>query len=453
MTVFANTQQAQQSFWHPMAHPASVRQSAVTRIVSGEGVYVTDDKGQRMVDGVAGLWNVNLGHNRPEIKAAIMHQLDELAYYQSFDGVSHPRVEELSARLSAMLAPEQMARVMLSSGGSDAVETALKVSRQYWKLVGEPERTRFISLRQGYHGTHFGGTSINGSLVFRRNYEPLLPGCIQIDAPWPYRNPWNAGGEELGALCAAQLEREILAQGPDTVAAFIAEPVQGAGGVIVPPANFWPLVRAVCDKYGVLLIADEVVTGFGRSGNMFGCRGWGVSPDIICLAKGITSGYIPLGATLVNQRIAGAFEQNGNFTGALMHGYTYSGHPVACAAALVCLDLVEREQIPANAAKQGDYLLQALKPFEQKFAAVGEVRGKGLMLALDLVSDKASREPVDPMDGFANQIARVARAHGAMVRPVGTKIILSPPLTIQLPELDILVNALDTAFSQTAPVR
>jgi adenosylmethionine-8-amino-7-oxononanoate aminotransferase len=262
-------------FWHPMLHPNEMKQREPIRIVRGDGCHVFDDQGRKLVDGVAGLWNVNVGHNRPEIKQAIVSQLDELEYFQLFDGISHPRAEELSATIIDMLKQEDMARVSFSSGGSDAVETALKLARQYWRVCGQPDRTKFISLKQGYHGVHFGGASVNGNTVFRRNYEPLLPGCFHVETPWLYRNPFTEDPEELAQICAQMLEREILFQSPDTVAAFIAEPIQGAGGVIVPPASYWPLIRAVCDKYGVLLIADEIVTGFGRSGSMFGSRLWG----------------------------------------------------------------------------------------------------------------------------------------------------------------------------------
>ncbi|MEQ6291557.1 aspartate aminotransferase family protein [Vogesella sp. GCM10023246] len=434
-------------FWHPMLHPNEMQRREPIRIVRGDGCHVYDDKGHQLVDGVAGLWNVNVGHNRTEIKQAIMNQLDELEYFQLFDGISHPRAEELSATIIDMLKPEGMARVAFSSGGSDAVETALKLARQYWRVKGQPDRTKFISLKQGYHGTHFGGASVNGNTVFRRNYEPLLPGCFHVETPWTYRNPFTEDPEELAKICAQMLEREIQFQSPDTVAAFIAEPIQGAGGVIVPPASYWPLIREVCDKYGVLLIADEIVTGFGRSGSMFGSRLWGVAPDIMCLAKGISSGYVPLGATVVNQRVADAFAANADFGGAIMHGYTYSGHPVACAAAIANLKIVREENLPANAAAQGEYLLSKLKPFADKYAAVGEVRGKGLMVALDLVVDKTTREPVDPMGGYANRVAEIAREHGVLVRPVGTKIILSPPLVIQQPQIDTIVAALEAGFA------
>ena len=434
-------------FWHPMLHPNEMKVRAPIRIVRGDGCHVFDDTGRKLVDGVAGLWCVNVGHNRPEMKKAISEQLDQLEYFQLFDGLSHPRAEELSNVLMDFLAPEGMRRVFYSSGGSDAVETALRLARQYWKVAGQPDRTKFISLKQGYHGTHFGGASVNGNTVFRRNYEPLLPGCYHVETPWLYRNPFTNDPEELAHICAEMLEREIIFQSPDTVAAFIAEPIQGAGGVIVPPASYWPLVRKICDKYGVLLIADEVVTGFGRSGEMFGSRLWGVKPDIMCLAKGITAGYFPLGATVVNDRIFQAFDANADFSGAIFHGYTYSGHPVGCAAALAALKIVKDENLPANAAKVGEYLLNGLKPLVDKYAAVGEVRGKGLMMALDLVTDKKTREPIDPMSGYANKVAEIARENGVMVRPVGTKIILSPPLVLKEEHADVIISALDAGFA------
>ena len=435
-------------FWHPMAHPNEMKQRDPIRIVRGDGCYVYDDSGKQMVDGVAGLWNVNVGHNRKEVKDAIKNQLDELEYFQLFDGLTHPRAEELSNLLIAMMQPEGMSRIIYSSGGSDAVETALKVARQYWKLKGQSDRTKFISLKQGYHGTHFGGASVNGSTVFRRNYEPLMPGCYHVETPWLYRNPFTQDPEELAQICAQALEREIVFQSPDTVAAFIAEPIQGAGGVIVPPASYWPLIREVCDKYDVLLIADEVVTGFGRSGSLFGSRLWGVKPDIMCLAKGISSGYIPLGATAFNERIESAFNRNNDFTGAIMHGYTYSGHPVACAAGIASLNIVLKENLTQNAANVGAYLLEKLNLFPERFDAVGEVRGKGLMIALDLVRNKSTKESIDPSNGYANRIAEVARENGVMVRPVGTKIILSPPLTLNESQADKIVAALEIGFTE-----
>lgn len=433
-------------FLHPMAHPKMSRDNPPQIIHEGDGVYVTDIDGRRMVDGVGGLWNVNLGYNRPEIKQAIIDQLDKLPYYSSFGTTAHPTGIEFASRLIDMMKPEKMARIFFSSGGSDAVETALRLARQYWKVVGQRDRTKFISLQFGYHGTHFGGASVNGNNYYRRNYEPMLPGCFHIEAPWLYRNPFTDDPVKLGQVCAEMLDREITHQGPDTVAAFIAEPVQGAGGVIVPPENYWPLIREVCDKHGVLLISDEVVTGFGRTGTMFGARTWGVAPDMMTMAKGINSGYIPLGATSINERMADAFLNNDNEFGRIMHGYTYSGHPIACAAGLATIDIIEQENIPTNAGKQGDYFLERLLPFKERFKSVGDVRGKGLMVGIEMVADKKTKEPKDP--AFGIQVAEVAKAEGAMVRAAGNKIILSPPLVIEEEELDVIVNALDIAFSE-----
>ena len=235
---------------HPMGHIAAVEKSNPLIISSGEGVYVTDIDGNRMVDGVGGLWNVNLGYDRKEIRDAIKAQVDKLPYYSIFNGTANEVSIELAAKLVGLTQPEKMARAFFTSGGSDSIETALRLARVYWKAVGQRDRFKFISLRGGYHGTHFGGASINGNTPFRRNFEPMLPGCFHVEAPYLYRNQYTQDPEELGAICAKMLENEILFQGPDTVAAFIAEPVMGAGGVIVPPSNYWPLVREVCDKGG-----------------------------------------------------------------------------------------------------------------------------------------------------------------------------------------------------------
>ena len=268
-----------------------------------------------------------------------------------------------------------------------------------------------------------------------------------LDTPWLYRNPWDCRDPEaLTAHCIRQLEDQIALLGAQTIAALIAEPVQGAGGVIVPPADYWPRLREVCDRHGILLIADEVVTGFGRSGCMLGSRGWGVAPDILCLAKGITAGYIPMGATLFNQRIVDGIENGPGFSSMIMHGYTYSGHPTACAAALAVLDIVEAEDLPGNAARVGAQLLEQLQSLTERFDIVGEVRGKGLMIAVDLVADKATRQPLDPAGGQPLRIADEVRRAGVLVRPIGNKIVLSPPLTLTSDEAGLIVSALEAAL-------
>ncbi|WP_236184687.1 aminotransferase class III-fold pyridoxal phosphate-dependent enzyme [Pseudomonas protegens] len=440
---------AEKKFWHPMSSSAPAHRAKTLIIASGDGNYVTDIDGQRLLDGVGGLWNVNVGHNRPSVKAAIAAQLDELAYYQSFDGIAHPRLYDLSERLVSMFAQEDMARVLFSSGGSDAVETALKMARQYWIACEQPGRTRFLSLRNGYHGVHMGGTSVGGNDVYHHNHGQLLGGCHLLDTPWLYRNRWGCRDpQQLTEHCISQLEEQIAACGAETIAALIAEPVQGAGGVIVPPENYWKRLREVCDRHGILLIADEVVTGFGRTGCMLGSRGWGVAPDILCLAKGITAGYIPLGATVFNRRVADGIENGAGFSNVIMHGYTYSGHPTACAAALAVLDIVESEDLPGNAAQVGAQLLQQLQPLCERYEVVGDVRGKGLMIALDLVADKYTRQPLDPASDHAARIADETRRAGVLVRPVGNKIILSPPLTLTSDEAGLMVSALESALDR-----
>ena len=433
--------------WHPMAHPQAMRDAPPDIIVRGEGSWIWDVDGHKLVDGVGGLWSANLGFGRREIRDAIVAQLDELAFYNIFRGTTHPRAIELAERMVGFMAQDDVGAVFFSNGGSDAVEGALKLARQYWKVRGQGDRTKFIALRQGYHGVHFGGMSVNGNTSFRRAYEPLLPGCFHVDTPWLYRNPYSDDPTKLAEICAQQLEREIVFQGPDTVAAFIAEPVQGAGGVIVPPANYWPLLREICDRHGVLLIADEVVTGFGRTGSMFGTRLWGVKADLWCLAKGISSGYVPLGATAISSKVAQVFDKSDPALGAISHGYTYSAHPVAAAAALATLDILEREDVVGNAGREGEYLLARLREIGARSRLVGDVRGIGLMVCLELVADKTTKAPFPRGAKEVAQVARDAYRRGAMVRTSGANIILSPALTIARAQIDLLCDALDAALT------
>jgi putrescine aminotransferase len=434
-------------FWHPRQHPAAAVEWPVVRIARGSGCFVYDDLGRPLLDAVASLFNVNVGHGRAEIIEAITRQLGELEYHPIFAGFTHARAEELSATIVDMLATEDMCRVVFGSGGSDAVETALMLARQYWKVLGRSERTKFIALKQSYHGSHMGGSALTGNTIYRRSYEPLLAGVFHVESPWIYRNPFTQDPQELGRLCAQLLEREIVFQGPETIAAFIAEPVQATGGIIVPPSNYWPLVREVCDRYGVLLIADEVVTGFGRTGQMFGSRGWSTKPDIMCFGKGISSGYLPLGATVFNRRIERAFLENPDAVGTWMHGYTYSGHPVVCAAAMANLSILVQDDLAANSARQGAYLLERLQSLVQRFEIVGDVRGKGLLVGIDLVKDRKTREPVDPASGYATALVAAIREAGVLVRSLGNRLAIAPPLIIQREEVDTIVAAVERAIA------
>jgi hypothetical protein len=433
--------------WHPMGHPGELRRNAPRIITGAEGVHIIDIDGNRAVDAMAGLWNVNLGYSNAAVKRAIAEQLERLPYYSAFAGSSTDVAIELSWELRQWAKPEGMGRAFFTSGGSDSVETALRLARQYHKLRGEPARSKFLSLKKGYHGTHFGGASVNGNARFRTAYEPLLPGCFHLPAPWTYRNPF---GEDDPARLAQKIlavaEDEIAFQDPSTIAALIMEPILGAGGVIVPHESFMPGIRELCDRHGIVLIADEVITGFGRTGDWFGTRHWGVRPDMMTTAKAITSGYFPFGAVMVSEAMAEVFESDETDAAFIGHGYTYSAHPAGAAAALACLAETRRLKLDENAAARGAQLFAGLERLKERHALVGDVRGgHGLMAALEFVTDRASREPVPAQSVL--DIQRATFEAGAMVRPLGNCIVLSPPLTCTAEDIDTILAALEAGIS------
>jgi len=434
--------------WQPMTHPAESRRNPPKVIVGGEGVEIIDIDGRRILDALAGgLWNVNLGYSCEPIKRAIANQLDELPYHSAFRGTVSASTVELSHEIIEWTKPEGMARAFFTSGGSDSVETALRLARQYHKVRGDSSRTKFISLKGSYHGTHFGGASVTGNARFRTPYEPLLAGCFHVAGPNTYRNEFDESDPAvLADRCISALEAEIAMQGAGTVAAFIMEPIQGAGGVYVPHESYMGRVREVCDRNGVLLIADEVITGFGRSGSWFGSRLWGVKPDMMCLAKAITNGYFPFGACLVSEGMAEVFEASEGSTAYIAHGYTYSGHPVGAAAALATLAETKRLGVNDNASARGSQLHDGLLGLQAKFDIVGDVRGgQGLAHAIELVSDRAAKT------ALAGDV--VARIHdaiyeaGVSVRVSGNKIILSPALILEPAHIEQIVDALAAGLS------
>ncbi|KUJ76498.1 hypothetical protein AVO45_11965 [Ruegeria marisrubri] len=431
--------------WHPMTSPEDSRVNPPKIITGGEGVRIRDIDGHEAIDAVGGLWNVNLGYSCEPVKQAIAAQLDRLPYYSTFRGTSNDAVIELSWELARFFAPDGLSRAFFTSGGSDSVETALRLARQYHKLRGEPGRVKFLSLKKGYHGTHFGGASVNGNANFRTAYEPLLPGCYHIPAPYTYRNPFNESDpERLAQLCAAALEDEIAFQGADTIAAFIMEPILGAGGVIPPHASFMPMVREICDRHGILLISDEVITAYGRTGAWSGARLWGVKPDMMCTAKAITNGFFPFGAVMIGDRMIEAFEGNANAS--IGHGYTYSGHPVGAAAALACLAETERLNVVENAAARGAQMFEGCKALMEKHEVIGDVRGGyGLMVAIEMVGDRATKAAADKPVPL--KVQDVAYQNGVMVRVSGANLIMSPPLVLSASDVDAILAALDAGFS------
>ena len=435
------------SMWHPMAHPADSLANPPAIITSAQCVKITDVDGHEVVDGVGGLWNVNLGFSCEPVKKAIAAQLDVLPYYATFRGTTNDQVIQLSEELRDFFEPDGLTRAFYTSGGSDSVESALRLARQYHKVRGEAARTKFLSLKFGYHGTHMGGASVNGNNKFRTMYEPLLPGCHHIPAPYTYRNPFNESDpERLTQLCLQALEAEIAFQGAGTIAAFIMEPILGAGGVIPPHESFMPGVREICTQNGILLIADEVITAFGRTGSWSGSRHWGVKPDLMATAKAITNGYFPFGAVMISDELVETFEGDTTGKAFIGHGYTYSGHPVGAAAALACLAETKRLNVPENAAARGTQLFNGLNALKEKYDLVGDVRGgHGLMTAMELVSDRATKAPVNP--AVTGKLQEVAYQNGAMVRVSGPNIILSPPLVLSEDEAKTILTALDAGFA------
>ena len=438
------------SLWHPMAHPADSLANPPTIVTGASGVRIRDVDGHEVVDAVGGLWNVNLGFSCQPVKDAIAAQLDVLPYYSTFRGTTNDQVIQLAEELKDFFAPDGLSRAFFTSGGSDSVETALRLARQYHKIRGHEGRSKFLSLKKGYHGTHMGGASVNGNANFRTQYEPLLPGCHHIPAPYTYRNPFNEKNpERLAQLCLQALEDEIAFQGAGTIAAFIMEPILGAGGVIPPHESFMPEVRKICSKHGILLIADEVITAFGRTGSWSGSRHWGVQPDLMCTAKAITNGYFPFGAVMISDAVAEVFEDDETGKAAIGHGYTYSGHPVGAAAALACLSETKRLNVPKNAAQRGTELHQGLLALKDKYGLIGDVRGgHGLMCALELVGDHVSKTPIDKKT--IGVLQETAYREGAMVRVSGPNIILSPPLVLDSSDVEVILSALDAGFAATS---
>jgi adenosylmethionine-8-amino-7-oxononanoate aminotransferase len=433
--------------WHPMGHPGDLQSNAPTIIDRAEGVRIFDIDGHETIDAVGGLWCANLGYSNDVVKQAISDQLFKLPYYSAFAGTSNAPAIEAAERVIDFFKPDGMERAFFTSGGSDSVETAMRMARQYHRLRGQPHRIKYLSLKKGYHGTHFGGASVNGNPRFRTTYEPLLPGCFHLPSPYTYRNPFNESDPaKLAQMVAQAMEDEIIFQDPSTVAAFIMEPIQGAGGVIVPDASFMKLARNICDKHGILMIADEVITGFGRTGDWSGSRHWGVQPDMMTLAKGITSAYFPVGVTLVSAKVAEAFESDQSGEGSIYHGYTYSAHPVGMAAVNACLSETVRLDLKTNAATRGSQLFDGLKVLQADFDIIGDVRGgHGLMSAVELVSDRVTKSPME--------ISSVKRAHkatyeaGTMVRVGGNNLLMSPPLTLTETDVQKILADLRTGLA------
>jgi putrescine aminotransferase len=410
---------------HPLHHPDDHKQPLV--IVEGRGAMLRDAEGREFIDGLAGLWNVNIGHGRAELAEAAAAQMKKIAFASAYIGATNEPAVRLGEKI-VKHAYANTAAVYFTTAGAESNESAFKTARYYWKVKDKPDKVKIVSRIHAYHGVTMAAMSATGMAAYHKMFGPLVPGFIQVAPPYSYR--WS-GNEEAGVGAADAVEKAILAEGPDTVAAVIAEPVMGAGGVIVPPPSYFPRLREICDRHDVLLIADEVITGFGRTGRWFALGHWGVEPDIVSFAKGVTSGYLPLGGVMVSKRVHEAIE-TAPADRKFMHAATYSGHPVCCAVGLKNVEIIEGEGLVERAAAAGRRLLAGLESLRD-LPAVGEVRGLGMMCGVELVADRASKAPAL---GLGARVVREAFARGLLPRnragsadpPIGDTICLAPPL-------------------------
>ncbi len=441
-------------FFHPSTHLAQfARGEMPNRIVTGgEGVYIRDRDGTKLLDAFAGLYCVNVGYGRPEIAEAIAKQARELAYYHSYVGHG----TEASITLAQMImerAPKNMSKVYFGLSGSDANETNIKLIWYYNNILGRPGKKTIISRWRGYHGSGLMTGSLTGLELFHKKFDLPLDQVTHTEAPYYFRRPDGAmSEEEFSAHCAAKLEELILREGPDTVAAFIGEPVLGTGGIVPPPKGYWAAIQPVLKKYDILLIADEVVTGFGRLGTMFGSDHYGMEPDIITIAKGLTSAYAPLSGSIISEKVWKVLERGTDEFGVIGHGWTYSAHPIGAAAGVANLKLIDELGLVENARNTGAYFLATMREALARQSMVGEVRGEGLLCAVELAEDRASRRLFDPAKKVGPQIVAAMLKRGVIARamPQGDIIGFAPPLCLTRKETDIVVTATRDAIAEVA---
>ncbi|OYV35839.1 MAG: aspartate aminotransferase family protein [Rhodospirillales bacterium 20-64-7] len=429
---------------HPFTDHKSLHAGKVRVITEAQGVFLTDSEGHKILDGMAGLWCVAAGYGRTELVGAAAAQMAKLPYYNTFFKTTTPPVVELAKRLTG-LAPEGFNHAFFACSGSEAVDTALRIARVYWQTVGRPGKKIIIGREYGYHGSTTLGASAGGMVDMHRQAGDM-PHFAHVLPPYWYGYGGQMSEAEFGLYAARQLEAKILELGPEHIAAFIGEPLQGAGGVIIPPATYWPEVNRICRQHDILLIADEVICGFGRLGTVFGSDYFGIEPNIMTMAKGITSGYLPLSAVLLDDRVADVMIDG---AGEFYHGFTYSGHPVACAVALANLDILAREDLVARAAAMGELLRTKLRAALGDHPMVGEIRGIGLIGAIELVADKRTRRFFDKRGRVGTICRDACIENGLVMRAVRDTMVYSPPLIISEPEIDLFVTRAQKAIAQT----
>jgi putrescine---pyruvate transaminase len=434
-------------YLHPATDHRALAEIGARIIVRGDGIYIWDSEGNRILDAMSGLWCVNVGYGRRELADAAYRQLTTLPFYNSFFNTSNVPAITLAGTL-ARIAPPGFNHVFFTGSGSEGNDTVVRMVRRYWDLLGQPQRKVIISRRNAYHGSTMAGASLGGMEAMHAQGDLPIPNITHIEQPYHFDNGAGLSRDNYGVLAARRLEEKILELGADRVAAFIGEPVQGAGGVIIPPATYWPEIQRICDRYGILLVSDEVICGFGRLGHWFGCERMGTRPDIITFAKGVTSGYIPLGGVLIAERVAKVLIERGE---EFAHGFTYSGHPVACAVALENIAIIEREGLVQRVHDDiGPYLKQHFEGL-QDHPLVGQAEACGMMAGLVLVKSKV------PLQRFAEdlKVGMLCRGHmfgnGIVMRAVGERMIIAPPLVITRAQIDDMIalirRSLDLTFN------
>ena len=425
---------------HPLHLPSAHQEPLI--IESAEGIWLRTVNGREYIDGLAGLWNVLIGHGNQELADVAHHQMAKMAFSSNYIGTANLPAIELAQKLAGF-AYDNLNFTYFASGGAEANESAFKTARFYWKRLGKPNKVKIIARQDAYHGVTLAAMSATGITPYWPMFEPRVPNFLHIPAPYPYRFEGDVQpGETIGEAAARALAEAIVREGPETVAAFIAEPVQGAGGVIVPPDDYFPRIREICDEYDVLLIADEVITGFGRTGEWFALNRYGIQPDIMSFAKGVTSGYLPLGGIQVSDAIREVI-LNAPPGQRWMHAYTYSGHATCCAVAIKNLEILENQKLVARAAEMGQRLQAGLQALMDEFECVGNVRGLGLMCAIEFVADRETKASAQ----IAGKILQNCLDNGLLTRIKGESLLLAPPLIVVAEEIDQILAIVKTAVA------
>ena len=438
---------------HPFTDHLQLSEKGTRVITRGDGVYIWDSEGHQILDAMSGLWCVNLGYGRKELAQAAYEQMQELPYYNNFFQCTHPPAIELSSVLGE-ISPEGMDHVFFTSSGSEAIDTVVRMVRYYWSLLGKPDKKIILGRNNAYHGSTIAGASLGGMSGMHAQGDLPIPNIHHIQQPYWFAEGGDLDKDTFGKQVAIDLERAIKEHGIENIAGFIAEPIQGAGGVIIPPETYWPEVQNIIDRYEILLIADEVITGFGRLGDWFASSVYEIKPDLISFAKGVTSGYLPLGGVLVNNRVANTIIDKG---GEFAHGFTYSGHPAACAVALKNIEIIKEEKILDEVkSKTAPYLKEEwLKLADHPL--VGEARIKGLMGAIELCANKETRERFSSEGRFtsldeisAGSLCRdLSINNGLVMRAVGDTMIIAPPLIINQEQIDELISKVSKTLDDT----